>query len=409
MTADPRFFRDHPLISWMVPGEGEEALLEWLDRLSREEPSGNGIVPRRVENLESLPSPLLFGTSDLPGYTGFLWELSRGCPFACDFCFESRGAGKVRQFSLERIRKELEILARSGISQVFVLDPTFNLDRRRARSVLEMIREAAPHIHFTFEVRSEYLNPPLAELFGEISCSVQIGLQSAHPEVLAGVNRTLDREDFRRKIRLLQESGAVYGFDLIYGLPGDSLEGFRESLEFVLDLLPNHVDIFPLSVLKGTALYDRAEELQLQYLDTRPYTVTSSPGWTLEDLKEAGQLAEAFDLLYNRGKAVSWFHLAAENLDLAPAELIREFAVWQEGLPGPEGEKNGELSAPELRRAFLTGQFALRDRDREGRLAADLAAFLSEDQEVSGEFDLEAVMELLESGVTDLSEILFFG
>jgi Coproporphyrinogen III oxidase and related Fe-S oxidoreductases len=115
----------------------------------------------------------------------------------------------VRRFSLERIEAELKLFVRRGVTQVFVLDSTFNQDIKRAKTILKMIRRIAPDIHFHFEVRSEFIDPEMAQLFADIVCSLQIGLQSADPDVLKQVGRNFRRDDFSRKISLLNESGAV--------------------------------------------------------------------------------------------------------------------------------------------------------------------------------------------------------
>ncbi|HRY81922.1 MAG TPA: radical SAM protein, partial [Spirochaetia bacterium] len=295
-TADPAGVRAEGGLDFVVEGEGEESAPLALERaLAGADPGevpgvlGSGVpapdgrdrepvvsarapgVPARVfgararepgvlarAELSRVPSPYLDGTLNVSEYGGGLWELARGCPFACHFCYESKGCRGVRSFPDEVVRAELRAFVRGGAREVFVLDPTFNADPARARDILTLLRREAPGIHFTFEIRSEFLDAAQARLFGSIPCSVQVGLQSARPEVLAVVGRPgFDRKEFRRRTAMLSAAGVVFGLDLIYGLPGDDLAGFRESLDYALSLEPNHLDVFRLSVLPGTVLADR--------------------------------------------------------------------------------------------------------------------------------------------------------
>ena len=410
VTADPFFFGNNKEISWTVSGEGEEVLLEFLKTFSNGEKTENSYSSRKaVKNIDSIPSPIAGKILDLSGYEGILWELSRGCPFSCDFCFESKGENRVRKFSLDRIEKELEIIKDSGIKQVFVLDPTFNIDRKRALAVLALIKKKAPDIHFIFEARSEYLDEKLALLFSEITCSVQIGLQSGNPLVLRNINRTFNKEDFFDKILFLHEAGAVYGFDLIYGLPGDSLESFLESLDFSLSMVPNHIDIFPLAVLKGTALYERADSFGIQYRDENPYTVISTPDFSAEDIKTASEIAGSFDLFYNRGKAVSFFSILTENLNIKPSDFFMEFSSWgSEQYHGNLDIIKDENEILDIQKSFITYMFEKEKRDEEALLFCDIITHLNSDTFSSDRFDMEKIIYYLESGITDLSEILFF-
>jgi len=318
-TADFQGVLLDPAMDFVLPGEGEEIIVAAMGRLlqgAAPRDLQDTIEPAPILDLATLASPFLDGTLDLAAYSGQLWELSRGCPFTCDFCFESRGGSGTRRVPMARVEAELRLFEQSLVSQVLVLDPTFNYDRKQAKEVLRLIRRTAPGIHFFFEIRSEFLDRELAGLFAGIKCTLQIGLQSARPEVLKQIGRTLDPADFQRKILLLHQAGATYGFDLIYGLPGDDLEGFQASLDFALGLMPNHLDIFRLSVLPGTRLRETAEGLGLVHQRNNPYQVLSSSTFSGPDLDRAERLARSCDLFYNQGKAVPWFAILLAALDI---------------------------------------------------------------------------------------------
>lgn len=378
-TADPSGMLSDAPFDLLVTGEGEITVAEILDRLAGKIPleslPGTAMLingklsttPRPpIDDLSALPSPYLSGLLDNHIENGMVWQLSRGCSFACDFCYDGMGDRRVRRYPLDRLEAELEYLAGRGASQIFALDSTFNTDRKRAKSMLRMIREKAPDVHFHFEVRHELLDSDQAKLFAELRCSLQIGLQSADPEVAGTVGRKFNRDDFSRKVMLLNSSGATFGFDLIYGLPGDTLEKFRDGLGYALSLYPNHLDIFPLSVLPGTALASKAISEGLYHLTTPPYTLLEAPGFPASDISAARRLGAACDIFYSRGKAVAWFNAVAKGLQTGTVEMLSDFSGWLMERFGREIEESelDDATIWTLQREFLTMMFRKRRLDR---------------------------------------------
>ncbi|MBQ0040058.1 MAG: radical SAM protein, partial [Treponema sp.] len=203
VTANPCNFIN---FDWLTAGEGEGVVVNLLadlaggrlpelrgvyrnDGLSDKCVSGEVMraMPCPVENLSS---PYLDGTLDVKKYGGALWELARGCPFKCSYCYESRGEKKIKYFPIERLEKELDYFARNKVPQVFVLDPTYNAGKQRALDMLRLIKKKTPDTFYYFEARAEFIDRQLAQAFAEIPCSLQFGLQSADEEVLKKVNRT---------------------------------------------------------------------------------------------------------------------------------------------------------------------------------------------------------------------------
>lgn len=280
--------------------------------------------------VEQNVSPYLDGILDPAKYGGALWELARGCPFKCSYCYESKGEKKIAYFPMERLEKEIELFARKNISQVFVLDPTYNAQKERAIKMLKIIEKKAPGMFFYFEARAEFIDRELAEAFSRIPCALQIGLQSADPEVLKNVHRTLDKKKFIKNIGYLNETGVTFGFDLIYGLPGDNYRGFCDSIDFALELYPNNLELFCLSVLPGTDLHDAAAGFGLEWEETPPYHVIKTPKFTPEDLEKCGKLAAAVNLFYTQGRAVPWFNSVMYVLKEKPSKFFMQFSDWME-------------------------------------------------------------------------------
>ncbi|MDX9801527.1 MAG: DUF4080 domain-containing protein [Spirochaetia bacterium] len=408
-------------IDFVLAGEGENISVDAVRKIY------SGSIPKDEKallpvNLDELPSPYLDSTLDVKLYSGLLWELSRGCPFKCDFCFESRGYDKVRMFPIHRIQEELMFFASARVSEIFVLDPTFNHNKKRAKDLLVMMHNIAPDIHFNIEIRSEYLDREMAALFSSIKCSLQIGMQSANKDVLENINRTINKMDFEKKILFLHEADVTYGFDLIYGLPGDTISGFLQSLDFALGMMPNHIDIFPLAVLPGTRLFETASALGLEYQNKDPYLVLSSPLFPVSDMRQAEEIAAAFDLFYNKGKAVPWLPLLLENLNILPSQFFPRLASW---IKDNRLEVIQEYSGPKnfteiisLQRDFITYIFTEENKGSLTRIMLDIVQFFGlcsqinedEKEEASAWFNYSPseLIENLDKGVRDLAELPFF-
>ncbi|BCA80745.1 B12-binding domain-containing radical SAM protein [Desulfuromonas sp. AOP6] len=279
-------------------------------------------------SLDELPSPWLTGTLVPETGQGVLWEISRGCPFGCDFCFDARGHQGVRPLSFERLRAELDLFVRQGVAQVWVLDSTFNYPPERGKALLRLLADKAPHVHFHLEAKADFLDRETARLLTHLSCSVQLGLQSANPKVLRQVHRSLDLELFTHKVRLLAAEGVTFGLDLIYGLPTDDYAGFTHSLNTALSFAPNHLDIFPLAVLPGTPLYRNRDKFGLNAQTAPPYEILSTATLSAGEMEHCRDLAAATDLFYNLGRAVGFFQPLLTAMQEEAVPFLENFASW---------------------------------------------------------------------------------
>lgn len=329
VMADSARVRTEGIFDYLISGEGEETFAALVARLGRgERPVATGPLAASPPPPEELPSPWLSGALIPTTGGGVLWETSRGCPFACAFCFDSRGTRGLRPLPMARLEAELDLFVRHRVGQIWILDSTFNHPPERGKELLRLLGRKAPHIHVHLEAKADFLDRETARLLGRLSCSVQVGLQSARPEVLRRIHRKFEPREFSRKIQLLNQAGVTFGFDLIYGLPGDDYAGFRQSLDFALGLTPNHLDIFPLAVLPGTELHRDAAELGLRAQTEPPYEILESPSCTTSDLDACRLLAAAVDLFYNTGRAVAFFSALLRVPGWKASDFLLDFADW---------------------------------------------------------------------------------
>lgn len=334
------------LPSWLdfaVLGEGEISTVQALQSIMAGKRPENlqidGLVTAKfvsplnskLPDLAKLESPFLSGEADciIDSYDSVLWELTRGCPFACAFCFESRGKRIVRDYPLDRIEKELQYLIDHEIVNVFVLDPTFNLNPERAKTIMRMLIDKAPcDMHFTFEIRAELIDEELADMFAELNCSLQIGLQSCDDEVLRAIGRRFDKNLFESKVRLLAQRGVSFGLDIIIGLPKDNPKRFRNTVNFAVSLMPSNIDCFLLSLLPGTELAQRATEFGLVPGEDVERTIVSTPTFTEHDIENALDIRHGMDMFYTKGESCMWIHCVLEALNITACNLFSLFVKW---------------------------------------------------------------------------------
>lgn len=321
ITAHPSFYKG---FDYTVSGEGEISVPLLIKKIIQLQKSDNIIISKSPE-LECLTSPYLDGMIDPSEYGGALWELARGCPFKCAYCYESKGEKTVRLFPMEKIKAELELFAKKKVPQVFVLDPTYNVNKKRAIELLRLIASKTPDTFYYFEARAEFIDRELAREFTRIPCALQIGLQSANEETLKLVNRPFDKKKFIRGLTVLNEEGVTFGLDLIYGLPGESFGSFREGIDFAVSMLPNNLEIFCLSVLPGTDLFERADGLGLEYEKEPPYHVIKTNLFSMDDMERARRLAGSCSYFYNAGRAVSWFNAVCRVLKMKASKIFEIF------------------------------------------------------------------------------------
>lgn len=93
---------------------------------------------------------------------------------------------------------------------------------------------------------------------------ISIGMQSSMPHVLAALDRTHHPENVAQAVKMVREHGFEHcSVDLIYGVPGESIEDWSETVQAALSLEVDHLSAYALIVEKGTRLAARIRSGEL--------------------------------------------------------------------------------------------------------------------------------------------------
>lgn len=108
---------------------------------------------------------------------------------------------------------------------------------------------------FTIEANPDDVCQELIDSWQEAGINrVSLGVQSLVDEELKAVGRRHTAETARRALRMLRPAFGNISADLIFGLPGQTMESFRYSVESLLELRPDHISAYSLMYEEGTAL-----------------------------------------------------------------------------------------------------------------------------------------------------------
>ncbi len=245
-----------------------------------------------LQDVNSVPSAYLSGA--LEGHLGRFMsiELSRWCPSKCTFCYYGRQdlpRGGKRYFDLERVRQELLFGLAHGVEQIHFVEANFNTLPHLA-GLYDTIQATGANrqMRFYAELRGEAIDPAQARRLAECNFStVEVGLQSAVPEVLARVRRKNHLPRLVQGVHNLRTEGIEVYLDVILGLPGETAETFRRTLAFVEknDLQP--YDLFHLQILSGTELKTEAigGHHGMRWQTAPPYFVLETADLSFESLR----------------------------------------------------------------------------------------------------------------------------
>lgn len=289
-----------------ICGEGEEAFVKLLERLSRKADLADvpGLVlpqsasaPRRIQRLDQLPFPeaLLSFPARISGEKIWLpFQTRRGCPMACSYCSTGAIEGTVlRKHSVPVAVDAMARLAGAGFSNFFMVDNTFNLPNAYARELCTEIIRKRLDIRWRCILYPWKVDEELVGSMAQAGCvEVSLGFESGSRAVLRSLNKRFQPEEVRSIARRLADHGISRMGFLLLGGPGETKETVLESLSFADSLeleavkLTTGIRIYPQTKLAALALEEGRITGDEDLLFPKFYLAKSLEGWLPETVRE---------------------------------------------------------------------------------------------------------------------------
>ena len=185
------------------------------------------------------------------------------CKAKCRYCdfYSAPGARGVPQSYVDALLRELAKNTRRPDTLYFGGGTPALLVPAQAAALIEAA-DPLPGAEITLEANPDSVDlRSLRRLRRAGFNRISLGMQSADPAELEAVHRPHTVQQTDQAVTMAKKAGFKnLSLDLIYGLPGQTEESWRATVEHALSLIPQHLSCYGLKVEEGTPLAQRVEE-----------------------------------------------------------------------------------------------------------------------------------------------------
>ena len=198
----------------------------------------------------------------------------RKCNY-CDFCSFNIASVDWRDGYVDRMCREIGSYKEKKIKidSIFFGGGTPSLltpsEFLRITEEIKETFEILPDCEFTVEANPKTLDREKLDAFLTAGVNrLSIGLQSIHENELKILGRIHNYEEFLESYKLARKCGIDnVNIDLMYGIPEQTMDSFKETLDSVLSLNPEHISLYGLILEEGTPLYANKERIDFPAAD----------------------------------------------------------------------------------------------------------------------------------------------
>jgi len=275
---------------FIMVGEGEQTMLEWMQEFEKEIPDftminglrflgGDGLEiinpPReKLKDIDAFPIPDRKGIDmvkyidawkNFHGQSTLSVSTQRGCPYTCKWCSTAVYGQSYRRRKPALVVEELNILMQQYNPDSFwFVDDVFTISHKWLEEFKNELKNANLKIQFECITRADRLNEEVIGILKEAGCfRVWIGAESGAQEVIDAMDRRVDVLKVREMIKLSRKNGIQAGTFIMLGYPGETRKNIEETIEHLKDSMPDYFTITVAYPIKGTGLFKEIETKQI--------------------------------------------------------------------------------------------------------------------------------------------------
>lgn len=224
-----------------------------------------------IEDWDAMPSVLPTYHRDLDitkYYIGYLlhpyisFYTGRGCPAKCTFCLwpQTIGGHKYRSKSPEAVGREMEMaksLFGDTVREYMFDDDTFTIDKQRAIEVSKHMKRL--NLTWSCNARAHVDYDTLKQLRDNGLRLLLVGFESGNQDILNRIRKGIKLDMAREFMANCKKLGIKVHGTFIIGLPIETPETVRETIDFAKELDPHTIQVSIAAPYPGTELYAQAQ------------------------------------------------------------------------------------------------------------------------------------------------------
>ncbi len=257
-------------------------------------------------------------------------------------CLWGKASNKIEGKPFDAVMADFDHLLSLGMKHLKFADAGLgvvkkdNRDKRIWRTLADMDlhkRGINLRTYFFWQVIDDEWAEIFAKLISQgVIGTMDLGIQTFNPKALTDMKRPTDYDRFNRVVKILQRHRIPYAIDLILGLPGDDLEGFRHSVRTCIDHEPKRFQSFLCSVLPGAGYDLRRDELGIKTiagsLMDDDEKVVETKTFPREDVQKALDLEAWLYFVFSLQVCDAAVRKAVEDSDVHPLAAVESLKSW---------------------------------------------------------------------------------
>ena len=264
-AAEPAYFMALTDADTVVVGDGEAAICDIAGSDARGTIQGapcddNGVNCADYADFPIHTYRLIRWPTSKP--TDFCFPIlsSRGCKWACSFCYRMRKGFHMRP--VESIMEEITYLHQvHDINHIQFSDELLMASEARTEEICRSILNLPFRIKWDCNGRLNFAKKELLTLMMKAGCKyVNYGIESLNQDLLNQMKKGLTVAQIESGVRATLTAGIAPGLNLIWGFPGDTVANLSTAVEFLKKWDPCHElrTVRPVTPYPGTPLYQDA-------------------------------------------------------------------------------------------------------------------------------------------------------